>query len=56
MQIPLPAYPQSTIHGFCGGPRERLCVPAAWVSHRPATLLARQRGLGAIFHFLQNPA
>lgn len=46
----------STSHSSCSGPRERQCVPAAWVSHRPATLLARQRGLGAISHFLQNPA
>lgn len=42
---------QSRIHCFCGGPRECQCVPAAWVSHRPATLLARQRGVGCHLPF-----
>lgn len=57
MQIaPPPQRARAPFTSFCGGPIECQSVPAAWVSHRPATLLARQRGLGAISHFLQNPA
>lgn len=57
MQIaPPPQRARVPFTSFCGGPIECQSVPAAWVSHRPATRLARQRGLGAISHFLQNPA